>query len=52
MEEYIDKIEKFLRGQMTEKEEQNFKNELPTNAHLHSFALLIASVLKALRKIN
>ncbi len=50
MEEYIDKIDRFLRGQMTEKEEQNFKNELPTNSHLHSFALLIASILKALRK--
>ena len=39
MEEYIDHIEKFLKGQMSLEEECTFKSSLMTDAHLHSYAL-------------
>ena len=47
MEEYIDRIEKFLRGQMTQQEEVNFKEDLSKNAQLHSQALSLALILKS-----
>lgn len=46
MEEYIESIEKFLRGQMSEKEEAFFKASLKTDDCLYSFAFIVAYLLK------
>jgi hypothetical protein len=46
MENHINQIEKFLRGQMSEKEEAFFKASLKTNVRLHSFAFIVAYLLK------
>ena len=46
MMEYSDQIEKFLRGQMNQKEESAFKTSLKTDARLHSFAFIVAYLLK------
>ena len=46
MEEYIDQIEKFLRGQMNLEEESVFKILLATNTNLRSFAFIIANMLR------
>ncbi len=50
MEEYINQIEKFLRGQMNEKEEDAFKKALSTDAHLHSYAFIFALIMIAQNK--
>lgn len=47
MEEYINQIEKFLRGQMSLEEESSFKKSLTTDAYLHSYAFIMAFILKA-----
>lgn len=46
MEDNIDHIEKFLWGQMSEEEDVFFKTSLKTDAHLHSFAFIVAYMLK------
>lgn len=46
MKEYIDQIEKFLKGQMSQEEEELFKTSLATNGHLRSFAFFVVSILK------
>lgn len=46
MEGYIDQIEKFLRGQMTKREEVVFKTSLKTDVHFRSFAFIVVSILK------
>ena len=46
MEEYIESIEKFLRGQMSEKEEAFFKASLSTDVHLRSMAFIVAYILR------
>lgn len=46
MEEYVNQIEKFLRGQMNKKEESAFKTSLKTDARLHSFTFIVAYLLK------
>ena len=46
MEEYIDLVEKFLRGQMSLSEEASFKASLDSDKILRSFALLLAVMLK------
>ncbi len=46
MIDYSDKIEKFLRGQMSQEEEGLFKTSLATNGHLRLFAFIVASFLK------
>ncbi|MBO7098461.1 MAG: hypothetical protein J6W21_01185 [Bacteroidaceae bacterium] len=51
MEDYIDQIEKFLRGQMNQEEEGVFKKSLITGAHLRSYAFIMAFILKA-RKLR
>jgi len=51
MEEYINQIEKYLRGQMSEEEEGAFKASLTTDAYLHSYAFIMAFILKA-RKLR
>ena len=47
MEEYIESIEKYLRGQMNKKEESAFKTSLKTDARLHSFTFIVAYLLKS-----
>jgi len=46
MEEYIESIEKFLRGQMSQEEENVFKKSLITDAHMRTCALIVAYMLK------
>jgi len=46
MEEYIDQIEKFLRGQMSWKEEGEFKTALTTDAHLRLYAFILTYMLR------
>lgn len=46
MENHIGQIEKFLRGQMNQKEESVFKASLKTDARLHSFAFIVVYMLK------
>lgn len=46
MEEYIVQIEKFLRGQMNQKEEVVFKLLLKTDARLRSLAFIVVYMLK------
>ena len=46
MDEYIEQIEKFLRGQMNRKEEEIFKTALTIDAHLRSFAFIVAYMLR------
>ena len=46
MTEYIDQIEKFLRGQMSQEEESVFKATLATDEHLRSLAFIFTSILK------
>lgn len=47
MEDYIEQIEKFLRGQMSQAEEGSFKKSLMTYAHLRSYAFIVAFIMKA-----
>lgn len=46
MEEYVDKIEKFLRGQMSQGEEVIFKTSLETDVCLRSLAFTVAYLLR------
>ena len=46
MKNYIDQIEKYLRGQMSLEEEGAFKTSLKTDANLRSYAFIIAYMLK------
>ena len=46
MKEYINQIEKFLRGQMSHEEESVFKTSLATDEHLRSLALILANMLR------
>lgn len=46
MEETIEQIEKFLRGQMSQEEEGAFKTSLKTNANLRSFSFIVAYMLR------
>ncbi len=45
MEEYINQIEKYLKGQMSQKEEGVFKKSLTTDAHLRSYAFIMVLML-------
>ena len=47
MDGYIDQVEKFLRGQMSQKEENIFKTSLLSDAHLQSYAFIVAYMLRA-----
>ena len=47
MENYINQIEKYLRGQMSQEEEGVFIPSLKTIAHLRSLAFIIAFMMKA-----
>ena len=46
MEEYIESIEKFLRGQMSYEEETAFKKSLITNAHMRTCAFIMTLMVK------
>ena len=46
MENHIDQIEKFLRGQMNQQEEDVFKTSLITDEHLRSLAFIVAHILR------
>ena len=46
MEEYIESIEKFLRGQMSYEEESAFKKSLIADAHMRTCAFIIAFIMK------
>ena len=46
MEKDIEKIEKFLRGQMNQKEEMAFKSSLKTDACLSSYAFIVSNMLR------
>lgn len=50
MEEYIDQIEKFLRGQMENGEEKVFKESLSANEQLRLLALLMVQTLRLYQK--
>ena len=45
MEEYIEQIEKFLRGQMSQKEEGTLKSVLTIDIRLRSYAFIMAFLL-------
>ena len=47
MTEYINQIEKFLRGQMSQEEEGTFKTSLKTDARLRSIVFIVTFILKA-----
>ena len=46
MEEYVNQIEKFLRGQMDQKEEDAFKKSLITDAHMRTYAFIVTFIIK------
>lgn len=46
MENYIEQIEKYLRGQMSQKEEDKFKTTLKQNAQLRLYAFIVGYILK------
>ena len=46
MENYIEQIEKFLKGKMNKQEEVIFKTSLATNDHLRSCAFIVAYMLR------
>ena|GEM_PF-3130806 len=46
MEEYIDKIERFLRGQMSWEEEGEFKTALTTDVRLRFYAFFLIYMLR------
>ena len=47
MEDYVEQIERFLRGQMNQEEESVFKTSLSTDAYLRSYVVIMAFILKA-----
>ena len=52
MEDYIEQIEKFLRGQMEKGEEKAFKESLAENEELRLLALLVVQMLKLYKKMR
>jgi len=50
MEEYIDKIEKFLRGQMNPQEETTFRASLASNKEMCLHALIVTFLLRPHQK--
>lgn len=47
MEDYIEQIEKYLRGQMSQEEEGIFKKSLTTDVHLCSCAFIVTFIIMA-----
>lgn len=50
MKDYTNKIEKYLRGQMSQEEEKTFKEKIISDSFFSSSALLIVQLLKYLNK--
>jgi hypothetical protein len=50
MEEYINQIEQFLRGQMNPQEEITFKASLASNMKMRLFASIVTYLLRAYQK--
>lgn len=50
MKDYTNKIEKYLRGQMSHEEETVFKKEISSDSLCHTFALLTTQLLKTFQK--
>lgn len=46
MEEYIDQIEKFLRGKLSMEEEKAFKTLLTTDTSFRNCAFIVVCILK------
>jgi len=46
MENHIEQIEKYLRGQMSQEEEGIFKKSLTTDVHLCSCAFIVTYMLR------
>ena len=46
MEEDIDQIEQFLRGRMSQKEEDVLKIALTTDTRLRSYAFIVTNLLR------
>lgn len=47
MEEYIDQVESFLRGQMSLQEEAAFKASISSNEHFLSLAWTVVVLVKS-----
>lgn len=50
MEDYVDQIEKYLRGQMNKQEELALKVALSSDENFHSLALSIIYILRSFQK--
>lgn len=50
MEDYTDTIERYLKGDMTHKEEMGFYNHLKTNTKMHLQAYIITMLIKIAKK--
>lgn len=50
MEEYINRIEQFLRGQMNPQEEDAFKASLISNKKMRLFASIVTYLLRSQQK--
>lgn len=46
MEEYVELIEKFLKGQMGQEEESAFRKSLMTDTHMRTCAFIMAYIMK------
>ncbi len=46
MKEYVIQIERFLTGQMSQEEEGAFKKSLMTDAHMRTYAFIMAFFMK------
>ncbi len=46
MENHIDQIEKFLRGQMSQEEEEILKTVLIADIRLRSYAFIMVNILR------
>lgn len=49
MKDYINKIEKYLRGQMSHEEEMDFKNKVKSNALIRLQANAIIGLIRSLK---
>ena len=49
MKDYTDKIEKYLRGQMSHEEEMDFKNKVKTNALIRLQASVVTMLLRKIK---
>ena len=50
MKDYTNKIEKYLRGQMSQEDEEHFKNDVRLKKHICFQAYLTTLLMKTYRK--